>query len=102
MRVQSSRARDQIRPMVGEDWLKNLNLALKSISKRNAVVGNVAMCWGLIPDQHSSMSLVRGKDGSKRQREPKALSVDEFRKVLEIIPEPFRPCASWRCVRDCG
>jgi integrase len=30
------------------------------------------------------------EDSSKRQREPKALSVDEFRKLLEYIPEPFR------------
>lgn len=36
------------------------------------------------------MSLVRVKDGSKRKREPKALSADEFRQMLEYIPEPFR------------
>jgi integrase len=36
------------------------------------------------------MSLVRVKDGSKRKREPKALSVHEFRRMLEHIAEPFR------------
>src|SRR6266516_8091208 len=36
------------------------------------------------------MSLVRVKDGSKRKQEPKALSADEFRQMLEHIPEPFR------------
>jgi integrase len=36
------------------------------------------------------MSLVRVKDGSKRLREPKILSVDEFRQVLKQISEPFR------------
>lgn len=36
------------------------------------------------------MTLVRVKDSSKRQREPKALTVEEFRKVLEYIPKPFR------------
>jgi integrase len=30
------------------------------------------------------------ESSSKRQREPGALSVDEFRKLLEYIPEPFR------------
>src|ERR1700674_6132055 len=30
------------------------------------------------------------ESSSKRQREPGALSVDEFRKLLEHIPEPFR------------
>lgn len=54
------------------------------------VLFNAAMRWELIPYQHNPMSLVRVKDGSKRQREPKALSVEEFRKVLEYIPEPFR------------
>jgi integrase len=29
------------------------------------------------------------KDSSKRQRKPKALSVEEFRRVLENVPEPF-------------
>lgn len=54
------------------------------------VLFNAAMRWELIPYEHNPMSLVRVKDSSKRQREPKALSVDEFRKVLENIPEPFR------------
>lgn len=40
--------------------------------------------------QHNPMTLVRVKDSSERQREPKALTVEEFRKVLEYIPEPFR------------
>ena len=48
------------------------------------------MRWELIPYQHNPMSLVRVKDSSKRQRQPKALSVEEFRKLLEHIPEPFR------------
>ena len=48
------------------------------------------MRWELIPFQHNPMSLVRVKDGSKRQREPNALSVEEFRKVLDYIAEPFR------------
>jgi integrase len=48
------------------------------------------MRWELIPYQHNPMSLVRVKAGSKRQRQPKALSVEEFRKLLEHVPEPFR------------
>jgi integrase len=44
----------------------------------------------VIPYQLNPMSLVRVKDASKRKREPKALSVDEFRQVMEHIPEPFR------------
>ena len=48
------------------------------------------MRWELIPYQHNPMSLVRVRDSSKRQRQPKALSVEEFRKLLEHVPEPFR------------
>ena len=83
---------EQIKPLLVEDWLKKLDLAPKSKSHLKnlmRVLFNAAMRWELIPYQHNPMSLVRVKDGSKRQREPKALSVDEFRKVLESIPEPF-------------
>ena len=44
---------------------------------------------GLITCQHNPTCLVRVKDSSKRQRKPKALSVEEFRRVLENVPEPF-------------
>jgi len=84
---------EQIKPLLVEDWLKKLNLAPKSKSHLKnlmRVLFSAAMRWELIPYQHNPVSLVRVKDGSKRQREPKALSVDEFRKVLESIPEPFR------------
>jgi len=84
---------EQIKPLLVEDWLKKLNLAPKSKSHLKnlmRVLFNAGMRWGLIPYQHNPMSLVRVKDSSKRLREPKALSVDEFRKVLENIPEPFQ------------
>ena len=84
---------EQIKPLLVEDWLKKLNLAPKSKSHLKnlmRVLFNAAMRWELISYQHNPMSLVRVKDGSKRQREPKALSVEEFRKVLDYIPEPFR------------
>jgi hypothetical protein len=73
---------DQIKPLAVEDWLKKLSLAPKSKSHlKNLmhVLFNTAMRWELIPYQLNPMSLVRVKDGSKRKREPKALSVDEFR-----------------------
>ncbi|HYY72352.1 MAG TPA: site-specific integrase [Candidatus Bathyarchaeia archaeon] len=84
---------EQIKPLLVEDWLKKLDLAPKSKSHLKnlmRVLFNAAMRWELIPYQHNPMTLVRVKDSSKRQREPKALTVEEFRKVLEYIPEPFR------------
>ena len=84
---------EQVKPLLVEDWLKKLNLAPKSKSHLKnlmRVLFNSAMRWELIPYQHNPMSLVRVKDSSKRQRQPKALSVEEFRMLLEHIPEPFR------------
>src|SRR5260370_867433 len=54
------------------------------------VLFNAAMRWELIPYQLNPMSLVRVKDGSKRMREPRVVSVDEFLRISEHIPEPFR------------
>jgi len=73
--------------------LKRLPLAPKSKSHLKnlmRVLFNAALRWELIPYQLNPMSLVRVKDASKRKREPKALSADEFRRMLEYIPEPFR------------
>ena len=84
---------EQIKPLLVEEWLKKLDLAPKSKSHLKnlmRVLFNAAMRWELIPYQLNPMSLVRVKDSSKRQQEPKALSVDEFRKVLDSIPEPFQ------------
>src|SRR5260370_12468974 len=55
-----------------------------------SVVFNDEMRWELIPYQLRPMSLVRVKDGSKRMREPRVVSVDEFLRISERIPEPFR------------
>ena len=84
---------EQIKPLLVENWLKKLDLAPKSKSHLKnlmRVLFNAAMRWELIPYQHNPMSLVRVKDSSKRLRQPKALSVEEFRNLLEHVPEPFR------------
>jgi integrase len=84
---------EQSKPLLVEDWLKKLDLAPKSKSHLKnlmRVLFNAAMRWELIPYQHNPTSLVRVKDSSKRQRQPKAVSVEEFRKLLEHILEPFR------------
>ena len=84
---------DQIKPLAVEDWLKKLALAPKSRSHLKnlmRILFNASMRWELIPYALNPMSLVRVKNGSKRKREPTILSVDEFQKLLEHIPEPFR------------
>jgi len=82
-----------IKPLLVEDWLKRLDLAPKSKAHLKTlmhILFNAAMRWELIPYQHNPMSLVRVKDSSKRLREPKFLTAQEFCALLEHIPEPFR------------
>jgi integrase len=83
----------QIKPLAVEDWLKRLNLAPKSkahLKNLMHILFNAAMRWELVPYQHNPMSLVRVKDSSKRLREPRCLTMDEFHSILKHIPEPFR------------
>jgi integrase len=80
---------DEIKPLAVEDWLKRLTVAPKSKSHLKnlmRVLLNAAMRWELISYQLYPMSLVRVKDGSKRKREPKALSADEFRQMFRTYP----------------
>lgn len=82
-----------IKPLLVEDWLKRLELAPKSKAHLKTlmhVLFNAAMRWELIPYEHNPMSLVRVKDSSKRLKEPKCLTAQEFCALLEHIPEPFR------------
>ena len=84
---------NQIKPLLVEDWLKKLDLAPKSkshVKNLMRLLFNAAMRWELIPYQLNPMNLVRVRDGSKRKKEPTALSADEFSRLLEHIPEPFR------------
>ena len=84
---------NQIKPLLVEDWLKKLDLAPKSkshVKNLMRLLFNAAMRWELIPYQLNPMNLVRVRDGSKRKKEPIALSADDFSRLLEYIPEPFR------------
>ena len=83
----------RIKPLAVEQWLKGLDLAPKSkghLKNQMRIVFNCAMRWELLPYQANPMGLVRVKDVSKRMREPVVLTVEQFRQVLEHIPEPYR------------
>jgi len=83
----------QIKPLAVEQWLKGLDLAPKSkghLKNQMRIVFNCAMRWELLPYQANPMGFVRVKDVSKRVRQPAVLTIDQFRQVLEHIPEPYR------------
>ena len=83
----------QIKPLAVEQWLKGLDLAPKSkghLKNQMRIVFNCAMRWELLPYQANPMGFVRVKDVSKRVRLSVVLTIQQFRQVLEHIPEPYR------------
>jgi len=84
----------KVKPLLVEEWLMNLVLAPKSKAHVRSIMHilfNWAMKWEFIDiDRMNPMSLVRVEGSSKRLREPKILTVNEFRVLLDQLKEPFR------------
>ncbi len=83
----------RVKPIAVEQWLKGLDLAPKSKAHIRSLMGilfNCAMRWELLEIRDNPMRLVRVKDSSKRLREPRPMTVEEFRRLLPHLPEPFR------------
>ena len=84
----------QARPV--ELWLHSLSLTPRSKSSIRFLIGSLwdfAMWSGDIPTARNPMSLVTIPGATKRTRKPRSLTVDEFRKLLEHMEEPFRTMA---------
>lgn len=77
-----------------EQWLKSLDLAPKTrghIHNIMRVMFNSAMRWELIELGENPMKLVRVRGISKRQHEPRVLTLDECHRLLaQIDEEPYR------------
>jgi len=82
-----------VKPLLVEEWLSGLNLAPKSkghIRSIMHILFNWAMKWELIDlDKMNPMKLVRVEGSSKRLRQPRTLTVKEFRLLLERLEEPI-------------
>jgi integrase len=84
---------DQVRPMYVQDWLDELPLAPKTISKIKALMHRLfekAMFWELIPVGRNPMMLVEIQGASRRRKKPIILTVEQYFAVLELLPEPYR------------
>ncbi len=83
-----------VKPYAVERWLESLDLAGKTkgqIHNVMRVAFNCAMRWELIRIGENPMRLVRVRGVSKRQTEPRVLTIDECRSLIEEIQEePFR------------
>jgi integrase len=80
----------QARPV--EHWLDSLALAPKSKAHIRGMLGSLwkfAMWKQDVPLQVNPMSLVTVKDASKRLRQPRSLTVEQFRLLLSHLREPF-------------
>jgi integrase len=83
----------KVKPLAVEKWIESLSLAPKSrghVRSMMHVLFNWAMRWELIPFQINPMNLVHIKGSSKREREPRTLTIEEFRQFIEHVSEPFR------------
>ena len=84
----------QARPV--ELWLDSLSLAPKSkahIRGLLSVLWDYAMWRGDMPTQRNPMELVTIKGATKRTRQPRSLTVEEFQGFARHLPEPFRTMA---------
>lgn len=84
----------QARPV--ELWLDSLSLAPKSKVHIRGILNalwNYAMWKQDIPMQVSPIGLVTVKGASKRVRQPRSLTVEEFRSVVSHLREPFNTMA---------
>jgi integrase len=97
----------EITPLAVTNWLRNLNLAGKIKAHLRGLIHILfeqAMFWGYIPIERNPMELVKLKQSTRREREPRILTKDEFHALLgEISKEPYRTmvlldmCLGLRC-----
>jgi integrase len=84
----------QARPV--EMWLKELPISAKS---RVHIRGLIRALWEYamwradIPTQRNPMELVTIKGATRRTRQPRSLTLDEFQKFLKELEEPVRTIA---------
>ena len=84
----------QARPV--ELWLQSLSLAPKSkahIRGLLSVLWDYAMWRGDVPTQRNPMELVTIKGATKRSRQPRSLTAEEFQSFAANLEEPFREIA---------
>jgi len=88
----------QARPV--ELWLDSLTLAPKSKAHIRGVLRilwDFAIWRGDIPIQRNPMELVTVNGATKRKRQPRSLTVEEFQKFVNHLEQPFRTMALLCC-----
>ena len=86
----------EVQPRPIELWLRELNLSPKSKSHIRGVLHlllDFAMWSGALGISRNPVDLVVVKGATKRVRQPRSLTVEEFRKFVHHLEEPFRTMA---------
>jgi len=86
----------EVQPRDVELWLASLPLAPKSKAEVRASLGRLwefAMWSGSVPVQRNPMSLVTVRGASKRLKQPRSLTAEEFQRFVVQLREPFRTVA---------
>jgi len=90
-----------LEPCPVELWLESLPLAPKSKTHIRGVLRNLwdfAAWSGEVPrEQRNPMGLVRIRGASKRTRNPRTLTVEEFQQFVQQLPQPFNTVALLCC-----
>jgi integrase len=84
----------QARPV--ELWLESLKLAPKSkvhIRGTISILWDFAMWRGDVPTQRNPMELVTIRGATKRTKQPRSLTAEEFQGFVRHLGEPFRTMA---------
>ena len=79
-----------------ELWLMSLTLAPKTRAHLRALLHQIwdyAMFRGDVPLERNPMELVTVKGATKRTRQPRSLTVEEFQKFVAELKEPVRTIA---------
>jgi integrase len=83
-----------IRPLVVQEWLKQLNLLKKTKQNIKAAFHRMlelAMLWELLPVQRNPLGLVEIKGGTTLPRRKKfILTAEQFQQICNLLEEPYR------------
>ena len=86
----------QVQPRPVELWLRELPLSPKSKAHVRGILHllmEFAMWSGALQISRNPIDLVVVKGATRRTRQPRSLTVDEFRKFIQQLEEPFRTMA---------
>ena len=84
---------NRVKAVAVQEWLKTLDAAPKTKGHMKALMHRLyekAMLWEMVELNRNPMQLVEIKGISKRLRKPLILTVEQYFRLLDLLPEPYR------------